>query len=113
MKQLTLTEAQEKLAQGGLIIYPTETFFGIGCRADREDALARVFQVKKRLLAMPLPLILGNLEQLDQAAQLGPEIRNLTLALAERFWPGTMRVSGPAGICRHCSPGAPAILRCG
>lgn len=59
----TAAEAARRLNEGGLILYPTETFFGIGCRADRADAVLRVFAAKQRKADMPLPVIIGSAEQ--------------------------------------------------
>ena len=80
---------------GGLLIYPTETFFGIGCRADDEAAVKRVFQCKRRPLSMPLPVILGSAEQLGLVACPGPELSG-DLELLTRFWPGPLTLLLPA-----------------
>ena len=43
-----LNAALEILRTGGLIVYPTDTIWGIGCDATNKDAVARIFQLKKR-----------------------------------------------------------------
>lgn len=63
-----IRDAARRLCGGGLALYPTETFYAIGCRADREDAILRVFAAKRRAAAMPLPLILGDTGQLPLVA---------------------------------------------
>lgn len=80
-------EAARGMMQGGLAVYPTETFFGLGCRADRADAVLRVFETKRRKADMPLPVILGSAEQLELVA--APET-SLSSDLADlaAFWPG-------------------------
>lgn len=79
---------------GGLLIYPTETFFGIGCRADDEAAVVRVFRCKRRSLSMPLPVILGSAEQLGLVACPGPELAG-DLDILSRFWPGPLTLLLP------------------
>ena len=44
----TLNQAVETLKKGGLILYPTDTIWGIGCDASNEDAVAKIFKLKKR-----------------------------------------------------------------
>ena len=83
------------LAEGGLAVYPTETFFGIGCRADRACAVLRVFEAKRRKADMPLPVILASLEQLDLVAAPSPAIEADLEALAA-FWPGPFTLLLPA-----------------
>lgn len=80
---------------GGVILYPTETFFGIGCRADMAEAVLRVFQYKHRSPSMPLPVILGSMEQLELVACPSAET-GADLALLSRFWPGPLTLLLPA-----------------
>ncbi|WP_294557376.1 L-threonylcarbamoyladenylate synthase [uncultured Mailhella sp.] len=92
---LTRQEAFRRICSGGVLVYPTETFFGIGCRADDEAAVKRVFQCKRRPLSMPLPVILGSAEQLGLVACPGPELSG-DLELLTRFWPGPLTLLLPA-----------------
>ena len=57
--------AAELMRAGQPVIFPTETFFGLGSRALDADASARVFRAKRRSTVRPLPIILGEWEQLD------------------------------------------------
>lgn len=95
--------AAQGMAQGGLAAYPTETFFGLGCRADRADAVLRVFEAKRRKADMPLPVILGSAEQLELAAAPGPELA-ADLAALSSFWPGPLTLLLPV------RPGLPEAL---
>ena len=92
---LSLQEAARRLRLGGVILYPTETFFGIGCRADNAEAVLRVFHCKRRSLSMPLPVILGSVEQLALVALPDPALADDMSALA-RFWPGPLTLLLPA-----------------
>lgn len=77
----------ETLNEGGVVIYPTETLYALGCRADCSASVRRVVDLKGRPDHKPLPLIIGGMEQLDIiAAQLPADL----LRLAERFWPGPL-----------------------
>ena len=92
---LSLQEAARRIKDGGLLLYPTETFFGIGCRADDDAAVHRVFRCKKRSLSMPLPVILDDENQLDLVAVPGSDLTGDIAALA-RFWPGPLTLLLPA-----------------
>lgn len=77
---------------GGLIIYQTETFAAIGCRADSPDAVAAIFRIKSRKPHMPLPLIAACMEQIASLA----DIACMPAVLAHEFWPGPLSVLLPA-----------------
>lgn len=97
-----LRQAANILREGGVIAYPTETFFGIGCRYDNEKAISRVFRSKRRLLAMPLPLIVADFKQLESVTNPAPELWDDIVDLSSRFWPGPLTLVLPAR--RHVSP---------
>ena len=50
MHEKTLVEAKKRLFRGELVIFPTETVYGIGSNAENEDAIKLIYQVKKDLL---------------------------------------------------------------
>lgn len=92
---LSPQEAARRMRMGGVLLYPTETFFGIGCRADMPEAILRVFRCKKRPLSMPLPVILGSAEQLELVACPKTDIAQDIAALSS-FWPGPLTLLLPA-----------------
>lgn len=82
-----IREALEMLRRGGLVAYPTDTVYGLGCDPRDEAAVQRVFAAKGRPAGMPLPLLAADLIMLEQAAlDLPPE----ACILAERFLPGAL-----------------------
>ena len=85
---VNLKRAAELMLAGEPVIFPTETFFGLGSRALDSDATARVFVAKHRSTVKPLPLLIGSLDQLDMVAK-APAV---LLPLLERFWPGPLSV---------------------
>lgn len=97
-----MQEAVALLKAGELLIYPTETFFGIGCDISNDKAVSRVFQAKHRLLAMPLPIIVGSMDDLGKVAQLNKLVEKDVELLAELFWPGALTLILPAR--RQISP---------
>ncbi len=91
---VNLKRAVELMLDGHPVIFPTETFFALGSRALDADATARVFRAKHRSTVRPLPLILGEWEQLDLIAKSSDSIR----PLLEQFWPGPLSVIFPARL---------------
>ena len=89
-----LKRAAELMLDGHPIIFPTETFFALGSRALDADATARVYRAKHRSTARPLPLILGDWEQLDMIAK----VHDGLMPLLKRFWPGPLSVILPARL---------------
>ncbi len=58
------------LRSGGVVAYPTEGVFGLGCIPDDADAVSRILSIKKRSPALGLVLIASNIEQLEDWADL-------------------------------------------
>lgn len=62
--QSILNEALEVLAQGGVILYPTETVWGLGCDATNDEAVARIFKMKGRSSAKAMISLVPDFETL-------------------------------------------------
>ena len=81
------------LKQGGIIAYPTEAVFGLGCDPDNEAALQRLLQLKQRPADKGLILVAASLEQLQPYLQLlAPEV----LQRLQASWPGPVTWLCPA-----------------
>lgn len=93
MKTLSQAEAASMLRAGGILIFPTETLYALGCDALNAKALARVYEAKRRAASSALPVIIGSLEQL---AFLTGEAHPLARELMRVFWPGPLSILFPA-----------------
>lgn len=62
---LHLRQAEKIINDGGIVAYPTEGVFGLGCDPDRHDAVLRILALKERPIAAGLILIAANRGQLD------------------------------------------------
>src|ERR1043166_3380653 len=76
----------EILRAGGLVVFPTETVYGLGADATNDAAVAAVFEAKGRPQFNPL---IVHVKDMAQAAEL-VEFSPLAKVLAERFWPGAL-----------------------
>lgn len=91
LRHLSLEEAAHCLAAGGIVIFPTETLYAIGCRADKPDACARLCALKGRPAGSPLPLLAADAAQAARAVRL-----EAAPPLLRRFWPGPLSLLLPA-----------------
>lgn len=91
--RLGIEEACSALRRGQLIIFPTETFYALGCDAMNADAVGGVFSVKKRSLAMPLPVVIGKAGHLERIVT---HVSSLAQKMMDAFWPGPLSLLLPA-----------------
>lgn len=92
VEEVEVSELIEFLRKGGIIIYPTETLYGIGVKYDNRALLQRVFELKRRPAEKVFPLIV-NLNHLDMVAKSIPEVAK---KLMEQYWPGPLTLLLPA-----------------
>jgi len=94
-----IQQASQLILQGGVVAFPTETFYGLGADAGDVLALQKVFQIKGREENKPLLLLVA-----DRAGVQGlvKKISPVADALIERFWPGPLTLVFEAAV--HLSP---------
>jgi L-threonylcarbamoyladenylate synthase len=84
--------AAEVIRKGGLVAFPTETVYGLGCNALNPEAVARVFEAKQRPSFDPLIVHIADEAALDGLAH---TISLNDRLLMERFWPGPLTLLLP------------------
>lgn len=87
-----ILEAVGVLQRGGIVAFPTDTFYGLAVDPRRGDAVERLFALKGRHGALAVPLIASDI---DQALAAG-EFRPADVVLADVFWPGPLSIVVPA-----------------
>lgn len=85
-----INKVVEILNQGGIIIFPTDTAFGIGCRIDNEKAIKKLFAIRKRPGFMAMPVLVGSLEMAREYVLEIP--RDVKEKLIDKFWPGALTI---------------------
>ncbi len=80
------------LRQDGLVVYPTDTLYGLGADALSEEAVLRVYEAKGRPLGHPISVAVSDREMLYCIAHVSPEAE----ALIDRFLPGPITLVLPA-----------------
>lgn len=96
-----LIMAQRVAANGGVIVFPTDTLYGMACDPRNPEALARVYDIKGRSAQKALPVLVGGL---DQLVEIVSEVPEKARRLLETFWPGPLTIVLPK------QPGLPAEL---
>ncbi len=84
-----IDEAVAILKSGGVIGFPTETFYGLGADARSEAAIGKIFEVKGRDFSNPILVVIGEPGHIDLFAQ---DIPAQARALMKRFWPGPVTI---------------------
>src|SRR5258706_4860806 len=84
---LALARAADVLRRGGVVVFPTETVYGVGANAFDVDAVERIFRAKGRPANNPLIVHLGDEAGLLRAVSDWPGIAR---SLARKFWPGPL-----------------------
>ena len=82
----SLSRALAVLQKGGVIVYPTETAYGLGADATNPEAVRTVCDIKARDDGKPVPIIVGDAKQARQYVFFTPEAE----VLIEAFWPGPL-----------------------
>jgi L-threonylcarbamoyladenylate synthase len=77
--------------QGGVIVFPTDTVYGIGCDPYNDSAVARIFEIKGRPEDKAVPVLAASLKDAEKMVDLGSAGK----ALARKFWPGTLTLVAP------------------
>ncbi len=95
--------AARSLLAGGVVVYPTETFYGLGASLGVLGGVERLIAIKGRLAGKPLPVIAADEVS---ARSLWREFPVLAGRLAARFWPGPLTIVLPAreGVPRCVAP---------
>ena len=83
--------AAQSIKDGQVVIFPTDTVYGIGCNPYDENAVNRIYTMKKRDETKPLP-ILGYSKHILENIVKFDEISN---KIVEKFWPGQLTVVLP------------------
>ena len=83
--QSAIHNAAQCLLSGWLVAYPTESFYGLAVDATNEDAIKRLFLVKKRRTNRPILILIQSVQVLEQYVM---HISQVAHRLIEAFWPG-------------------------
>ena len=84
-----LQEPANIIKKGGIVIFPTETVYGIGANGFDENAIKKVYEVKKRPLSNPISLLVNSIDMINEVAK---DITEEEYNLIKRFFPGPLTI---------------------
>lgn len=85
-----ISQAVKILNQGGIVIFPTDTSFGIGCRIDNKTAIQKLFEIRKRPVFKATPVLVSGLKMAkDYVLKIPKDVEE---KLIDKFWPGALTI---------------------
>ena len=84
-----LKEPAKIIKDGGIVVFPTETVYGIGVNGLNKNALKKLYEVKQRPLNKPISLLVNSIEMINQLTK---NITKLEYALMKEFFPGPLTI---------------------
>lgn len=86
-----IQNAREQIAAGKLVIFPTDTVYGLATDPFNEKAVKRLIEAKKRTSAKGFPILVANLEMAKELVKFS----EVALSLVSKFWPGALTLILP------------------
>ena len=88
-EKIDLKRPVKIFTENNIVLFPTDTVVGLGCRFDSKDAIERIRKIKGIQDKNPLAVLISGIDQLDEL-----KIRKsrLALELMEHFWPGALTI---------------------
>ena len=86
-----ITKGASIVKNGGVIVFPTDTLYGIGCNPYDEKAVDKIFKIKNRDKINPLPILASSVVDIERIALLGKTAKKL----AQIYWPGALTIIVP------------------
>ena len=84
-----LIEHAKIIKNGGLVIFPTETVYGVGANGLNKNAIKKIYEAKQRPLNKPISLLVSNIDMIENVAK---DITNIEYSIIEKFFPGPLTI---------------------
>ena len=81
--------AANVIKNGGIVIFPTETVYGIGTNGLDSEAVKKLYEVKNRSLTKPISLLVSNFDMINQVAK---DIKEMEYKIMKNFFPGPLTI---------------------
>lgn len=83
-----IEKAFQIINQGGVVIFPTDTVYGIGCDPYNKASIEKIYKIKSRHIAKSVPILTYSIEMAERIAQFD----QLTKKIVKKFWPGPLTI---------------------
>lgn len=84
-----IKDAAETLKKGGIVAFPTDTFYGLGADAANDEAVKRVYAIKERDYDKPILILVDNKDKVSRYVK---DIPQIAKKLIDKFWPGPLTI---------------------
>ena len=84
-----LKEISKIIKNGGIVVFPTETVYGIGTNGLNKEAISRLYEVKQRPINKPISLLVSSI---DMAEMVAKDITDMEYKLMDKFFPGPLTI---------------------
>ena len=84
-----LKEISQIIRNGGIVVFPTETVYGIGTNGLNKESISRLYEVKQRPINKPISLLVSSIEMAETIAK---DITDMEYKLMEKFFPGPLTI---------------------
>jgi L-threonylcarbamoyladenylate synthase len=81
-----IEKASKIISEGGVVVFPTDTVYGIGCDPYNKSSVEKIYQIKKRSKEKPLPILGYSLSTINEIVEFDEESKKI----ADAFWPGPL-----------------------
>ena len=79
-----IKEAYDTIKKGGIVVFPTDTVYGIGCDPYNQDAVNRIYKIKGREKTKQIPVLAYSKKEIKNIAYFDENSEKIS----DRFWPG-------------------------
>ena len=83
-----IDKAIQSINQGGIVVFPTDTVYGIGCDPFNKESVKKIYQIKSRDFSKPFPVLVYSKEVAKKIAIFD----EFTEKVVEKFWPGPLTI---------------------
>ncbi len=83
-----IKKTAEIVNQGGIIVFPTDTVYGIGCDPYNKKSIKKIYDIKSRDISKPLPILAYSQEIAESIVSFDDDTRKII----EKFWPGPLTI---------------------
>ncbi len=83
-----IEKALEIINNGGIVVYPTDTVYGIGCNPYSNEGVKKIYDIKSRDISKPLPVLTYSTEIAKKIVS----IDEYTKKIVKKFWPGPLTI---------------------
>ncbi len=84
MNKIDIKHAVKEFKSGNIVVFPTDTAYGIGCRMDNPDSVEKIFKIRNRVESKPLLILANSMEMAEKYVVLNSRVKEFV----KDYWPG-------------------------